>query len=104
MGGPDHGEHYALTPGPDMVKAVLNHASASKGGFGKGADVIVAVVDIRRVYTHFELPDYCDARTRARKCGKLKWCLYGTGQAARAWQREFTFRSGCEVGRDDARI
>ena len=27
--GLDHGEYYAPTPGLDMVKAVLNHASAS---------------------------------------------------------------------------
>ena len=39
-----------------------------------------------------------DARTRARKCGKLKRCLYGTRQAARTWQREL------EVGIKDANL
>ena len=34
MDGPDHGVHYAPTPGLDMVKAVPSHAAASKGGFG----------------------------------------------------------------------
>ena len=98
MGGPDHGEHYAPTPGLDMVKAVLCHAASSRGSgqSRKDDDVIVAVVDIRRAYfyakpaedTFVELPDYYDAGFRARKCGKLKRCLYGTRPAARSWQRE----------------
>ena len=96
MDGPDHGEHYAPTPGLDMVKAVLSHAASSRGKFGKDDDVIVVVVDIRRAYfyakpavdTFVELPDYYDAAIRARKCGKLKRCLYGTRPAARSWQRE----------------
>ena len=80
----------------------------------------LALSHIRRAYfyakpaddIHIELPDYYDAGTWARKCGKLKRCLYRTRQAARTWQRELdagvmeadlkigemskcTFRSGC---------
>ena len=91
MDGPDC-EHYAPTPGLDLVKGVLSHAAAA----GKSKDHVVAVVDVRRAYfyaeplpkTFVELPDYFDIDTRTRCCGKLRRCLYGTRQAARSWQRE----------------
>ena len=84
--GADHGEHDAPTPRLDMVKAVLNHASASKGGFGR----VMTSSWLWSTYagptsTPTPRPDNYDARTRARKCGKLKRCLYGTRQAARTW-------------------
>ena len=91
MDGPDHGRHYAGTPGLDMVKGVLGHAASMMDH----SDVVVAVVDVRRAYfyakpeenTFVELPDYFDAETRRTHCARLRRCLYGTRQAARAWQR-----------------
>ena len=45
MDGPDC-EHYAPTPGLDLVKGVLSHAAAA----GKSRDHVVAVVDVGRVH------------------------------------------------------
>ena len=75
MDGPDC-EHYAPTPGLDLVKGVLGHAAAA----GKSKDHVVAVVDVRRAYfyaeplpkTFVELPDYFDIDTRTRCCGRLR--------------------------------
>ena len=89
-------------------------------GLGKDDDDTKLWSTKRRAYndakpaddTYIELPDSYDAGTRVWKSGKLKRCLYGTRQAARAWQRELeadikeadlkigemskcTFRSGC---------
>ena len=66
MDGPDC-EHYAPTPGLDLVKGVLSHVAAA----GKSKDHVVAVVDVRRAYfyaeplpkTFVELPDYFDIDT-----------------------------------------
>ena len=85
-------EHYAPTPGLDLVKGVLTHAAAAE----KSKDHVVAVVDVRRAYffaqplpkTFVELPDYFDIDTGTRCCGRLRRCLYGTRQAARSLQRE----------------
>ena len=107
MDGPDHGKHYAATPGLDLVKGVLGHAASLRSR--PGTDVVVAVVDVRRAYfyakpqenTYVELPDYFDAETRRTHCAKLCRCLYGTRQAARAWQRELEGalrESGVTVG------
>ena len=90
MDGPDC-EHYAPTPGLELVKGVLSHAAAA----GRNKDHVVAVVDVRRAYfyakpipkTFVELPDY-DLDTQTRCCGRLRRCLYGTRPAARSWQRE----------------
>ena len=90
-----HGEHYAPTPGLDMAKAVVNPAASARKKDGAG-DVVLAAVDICWAYsyakaaedTYIEVPDHFDPVTRARKVGKLKRCLYGTRQAARASQRE----------------
>ena len=76
--GPDC-EHYAPTPGLDLVKGVLNHAVAA----GNSKDHVVAVVDVRRAYffaeplpkTFVELPDHFDIGTRTRCCGRLRRCL-----------------------------
>ena len=83
MDGPD-GEHYAPTPGLELVKGVLSHAAAA----GRNKDHIVAVVDVRRTYfcaelfpkTFVELPDCNDLDTRTRWCGRLRRCLCGTRQ------------------------
>ena len=87
MDGHDN-EHYAPTPGLELVKGVLSHAAAP----GRNMDLIVAVVDVRRAYfyaeplpkTFKELPDDHEFDTQTRYCGSL----YGTTLAARSWQRE----------------
>ena len=50
MDGPNC-EHYAPTPGLELVKGVLSHAAAA----GRNKDYTVAVVDVRRAYFHAEL-------------------------------------------------
>ena len=75
MDGPDC-EHYAQTPGLDLVKGILSHVAAA----GKSKDHVVAVVDVRRAYfqaeplpkTFVELPDYFDIDNRTRCCGKIE--------------------------------
>ena len=116
MDGRDHSEHNAPTPGLDMVKAVLNHASAFKGGFGKGDDVIVAVVDTCRAYF------YSNPRTTPTlSCqttstpGSVASSSGACMERARAWQRELEKEADLKIGemskctfpsevvRDDAR-
>ena len=43
-------EHYAPTPGLELVKGVLCHAAAA----GRNNDHIVAVVDVRRAHFYAE--------------------------------------------------
>ena len=75
MDAPDS-EHYAPTPGMELVKCVLSHVATA----GRNKDHIVAVVDVRRACfyaeplpkTFVELPDHCDLDTRhdaAGDCG-----------------------------------
>ena len=90
MDDPDS-EHYAPTPGLELVKGVLSHAAEG----GRNRDHIVEVVDVRRAHLYAELllktpvevPDY-DLDTRTRCCGRLRRCLYVMRQAAKSWQRE----------------
>ena len=46
MDGCSDSEHYASTPGLELVKGALSHAAAA----GRNKDHIVAVVDVRRAY------------------------------------------------------
>ena len=46
MDGCPDSEHYASTPGLQLVKGALCHAAAA----GRNKDHIVAVVDVRRAY------------------------------------------------------
>ena len=81
MDGPDC-EHYAPTPGLELVKGALSHAAAA----GRNKGHIVAVVDVRRAYfcaeplpkTFVEPPDHYDLDTWTRWCGRLRRCLYET--------------------------
>ena len=75
MDGPDC-EHYAPTPGLELVKGVLSHVAAA----GRDKDHVVAVVDIRCAYVHaeplpktfVELPHYYDLDTLTRCCGRVR--------------------------------
>ena len=67
-------EHYAPTPGLDLVKGVLSCAVAA----GKSSDNVAAVVDVRRAFFYaeplpktLELFDHFDIDTRTRCCKRL---------------------------------
>ena len=79
MDGPDC-EHYAPTPGLDLVKGVLSHAAAA----GKSKDHVVRQACEPLPKTCVELLDYFDIDTRTRCWGRLRRWLYGTSQAARS--------------------
>ena len=95
MDGPDS-EHYASTPGLELVKGVLSHAAA----VGRNKGHIVAVVDVRRAYFHAEplpktfgeLLDCYDLDTRTRCCGRLR---DETGCKVVATCKRARKRSGC---------
>ena len=84
---------YAATPPLEAMRLVLSDA-ATQGELG---DKEVMINDVRRAYfyarterdVYVRLPDEDPAKADG-KIGKLNLCLYGTRDAAKAWQEELS--------------